>query len=964
MLAKQGTLLGIVCVLSTIISGTAHGKPDWGTNCASCHDPATGRIAVTAHDTTLDVGTQLDGQKHGALKTFVAGPGDTVALSVNVSDGGGKYALQLIGLDKGGQQNSTSNKLSYTADSTWSQFNSGGLYYTLSDTSNGVRTFNLTINAGTPADVYDLIFGIGLKSGGVWYQEEHFYVQVVDNTPAPANLVISGMVKTANGTAVSGVQLTGGGIAATNAAGAYSITVPYDFSGTITPAHANYTFEPASVSYNGLTADAANENYIAVGVVVTPTTVTITGTVATADGTPVEGVAVGAGGGSAITDAAGGYTLTVSEGFSGTVTPAKASYTFEPASKTYTNVTGDLSGADYTATVSTVYSIADHVFLAEIHQAWDYNDPANPDDLAYVFYLAVETDDTVSLVEVLTPAGNTLQIPADAHTQTGNVQTWRHVDGATNVWAYEASMADVGGLAYYGDGAYTVGVHHTDTSQGQTTVLFGVAGSIEPIAQPTQEPVLTAPAHNGQIASPVTFEWAPYTEAVASVIRLELIAADGAITATDFAADATGSAPVSLAAGNWGAKLSFENGNEYSNADGITCVVVKYSESAPGFTVETAGGGDGGSGAGQEVIVDNNDPGASSTGPWRTSGGKNPHGADSLWSRDADATFTFNANLTPDRYAVFMHWTLWPSRMTDDPVEIRDAGTLLDTVSVNQKLAGGQWNLLGIYTLSETASVTIISHGPGSTNADAVRFVPISALDELVIDNGAPGTFSTGRWKKSGGANPYGSNSLWSRDAGATYTWSSPLTGTFAVYVRWTLWPSRMTDVPVEVYDGQTLLDTAYADQQTAGAQWNYVGTYTFNESAAVTAISQGPGSTNADAVRFIPAQATPDQGGNNDTPPDQTDNPDSGQGGNADVVTVIKADYKVESQEIIVRATSTEQPIAILTVEGYGEMTFIVEKNRYELRIKPASDPGDSITVTSSSGGSAEDTVKREDDD
>jgi hypothetical protein len=44
--------------------------------------------------------------------------------------------------------------------------------------------------------------------------------------------------------------------------------------------------------------------------------------------------------------------------------------------------------------------------------------------------------------------------------------------------------------------------------------------------------------------------------------------------------------------------------------------------------------------------------------------------------------------------------------------------------------------------------------------------------------------------------------------------------------------------------------------------------------------------------------------------------------------------------------------------------MTFIVDKDRYELRIKPAPDPGDSITVTSNLGGSAEDTVKHVDDD
>ena len=86
MLAKKSTVLGIICVLCTIISGTAHGKPDWGLDCASCHNPTTGSIAVTGHDSTLDVGTQLDGRKRGALKTFVAAPGDTVALTVNVSD--------------------------------------------------------------------------------------------------------------------------------------------------------------------------------------------------------------------------------------------------------------------------------------------------------------------------------------------------------------------------------------------------------------------------------------------------------------------------------------------------------------------------------------------------------------------------------------------------------------------------------------------------------------------------------------------------------------------------------------------------------------------------------------------------------------------------------------------------------------------------------------------------------------
>jgi len=108
----------------------------------------------------------------------------------------------------------------------------------------------------------------------------------------------------------------------------------------------------------------------------------------------------------------------------------------------------------------------------------------------------------------------------------------------------------------------------------------------------------------------------------------------------------------------------FENVFEYSNDDGITCVAARYSQSDYSFVVEAAapgdndggdddndddtdGGSDTGTGAGREVIIDNRDPGVSSTGKWKKSGGKKPYGADSLWSRDADATFTFNAALDP-----------------------------------------------------------------------------------------------------------------------------------------------------------------------------------------------------------------------------------------------------------------------------------------------------------------------------
>ena len=52
-------------------------------------------------------------------------------------------------------------------------------------------------------------------------------------------------------------------------------------------------------------------------------------------------------------DGAGDYALTVPYGWSGTVTPSMTGYTFAPISTTYTNLTADKPGENYTATLNT-----------------------------------------------------------------------------------------------------------------------------------------------------------------------------------------------------------------------------------------------------------------------------------------------------------------------------------------------------------------------------------------------------------------------------------------------------------------------------------------------------------------------------------------------------------------------------------------------------------------------------------
>ena len=44
----------------------------------------------------------------------------------------------------------------------------------------------------------------------------------------------------------------------------------------------------------------------------------------------------------------------------------------------------------------------------------------------------------------------------------------------------------------------------------------------------------------------------------------------------------------------------------------------------------------------------------------------------------------------------------------------------------------------------------------------------ITAADELILDNGEPGTSFNGTWNVSSGVNPYGSNSLYASANGAS----------------------------------------------------------------------------------------------------------------------------------------------------------------------------------------------------
>jgi len=144
----------------------------------------------------------------------------------------------------------------------------------------------------------------------------------------------------------------------------------------------------------------------------------------------------------------------------------------------------------------------------------------------------------------------------------------------------------------------------------------------------------------------------------------------------------------------------------------------------------------------------------------------------------------------------------------------------------------------------------------GAVSAPVTQVLIVDDISiEVEIDNGGTGTSYTGVWSTSGGSNPYGANSLWARD-GATYTWtfSPTVSSYYEVFMYWTAWPSRSTNVPVEIqYAGGST--TVYVNQQLNGSQWNSLGEYFFEagNSYNVTITAQpGPSSTCADGVKFV----------------------------------------------------------------------------------------------------------------
>ena len=251
-----------------------------------------------------------------------------------------------------------------------------------------------------------------------------------------------------------------------------------------------------------------------------------------------------------------------------------------------------------------------------------------------------------------------------------------------------------------------------------------------------------------------------------------------------------------------------------------------------------------------EIIIDNGDAGTSSIGNWPESNGSAYYGSPSVYSQEAGTSYSFESPAS-GVYELSLWWTQWDSRGTEVPVEIYDGDNLLETVYVNQLENGGQWNVQGSYAFTGRARVVVRSESASySACADAVR---LEAVSEIIIDNGGAGTSSSGNWPESNGNSYYGSPSVYSQETGTSYSFETPASGFYELSLWWTQWDSRGTEVPVEIYDGDDLLETVYVNQKENGGQWNVQGSYAFKGRARVVVRSESTSySACADAVRLV----------------------------------------------------------------------------------------------------------------
>jgi uncharacterized repeat protein (TIGR01451 family) len=195
-------------------------------------------------------------------------------------------------------------------------------------------------------------------AGDYYYDTTRIDLTITGVEQSPTTVAISG------NTGIGGVTLSyennGNQTVLSDGNGNYSFTIPYGWTGAVTPSKTGYIFSPVNKNYISVASDQIAQDYTAI-----LNTFTISGN---AD---VGGAIITYTDGSATADGIGNYSFTVPYGWSGIVTPYKTGHTFSPASRTYTNVLADQTAQDYIANLIINGNFETYVGASKIPKSWE-----------------------------------------------------------------------------------------------------------------------------------------------------------------------------------------------------------------------------------------------------------------------------------------------------------------------------------------------------------------------------------------------------------------------------------------------------------------------------------------------------------------------------------------------------------------------------------------------------------------
>ncbi len=274
-----------------------------------------------------------------------------------------------------------------------------------------------------------------------------------------------------------------------------------------------------------------------------------------------------------------------------------------------------------------------------------------------------------------------------------------------------------------------------------------------------------------------------------------------------------------------------------------------------------------------EIIIDNTQ--ALTTGNWEISSLPNPYGENSIYSKNIGDQITWDPDLTdikPHDIAVF--FPPWYSRDNAAAFEVSHVNGV-SSINIDQSDMSlkGTWINLGKFTLDNNSFVRLTNDGSygidGSIGADAVRFTPTIAQPpdtnsaSIIIDNTQ--ALTTGNWEISSLPNPYGENSIYSKNIGDQITWDPDLTDIkpHDIAVFFPPWYSRDNAAAFEVshVNGVSSINIDQSDMSLKGT-WINLGKFTLDNNSFVRLTNDGSygidGSIGADAVRFTPTIAQP----------------------------------------------------------------------------------------------------------